>query len=169
MAWCKPGDKPLSEPMMVRLPMHICITWPQWVNLTHWTQAIQSYLHWGTQFFLSLPIALKIWGILAALLSSWLKLGRQYMYEVSYSHSGIFRTKRFCGNMWGRTVTDNLGIHYKFGVYELTTEMCYSYMRNNDQIRGPFQKSNFSITIQIRDWNFAHGMTAVLPWHVQNV
>ena len=26
------GDKPLSEPMMVRLPMHICITRPQWVN-----------------------------------------------------------------------------------------------------------------------------------------
>ena len=23
-----PGDKPLSEPMMVRLPRHICITWP---------------------------------------------------------------------------------------------------------------------------------------------
>ena len=26
------GDRPLSKPMMVRLPMHICITWPQWVN-----------------------------------------------------------------------------------------------------------------------------------------
>ena len=23
MAWCQPGDKPLSEPMMVRLPTHI--------------------------------------------------------------------------------------------------------------------------------------------------
>ena len=32
MAWCQPGDKPLSEPMMVRLPTHICITRPQWVN-----------------------------------------------------------------------------------------------------------------------------------------
>ena len=32
MAWCLPGDKPLSEPMMVRLPTHICITRPQWVN-----------------------------------------------------------------------------------------------------------------------------------------
>ena len=34
MAWCRPGDKPLSEPMMVRLPMLICITRPQWVNRT---------------------------------------------------------------------------------------------------------------------------------------
>ena len=28
----QPGDKPLSEPMMVSLLMHICISWPQWVN-----------------------------------------------------------------------------------------------------------------------------------------
>ena len=32
MAWHQPGNKPLSEPMIVRLPMHICITQPQWVN-----------------------------------------------------------------------------------------------------------------------------------------
>ena len=32
MAWRPPGDKPLSEPMIVRLPMHICVTRPQWVN-----------------------------------------------------------------------------------------------------------------------------------------
>ena len=32
MAWHRPGDKPLSEPMMVRLVMHICITQPRWVN-----------------------------------------------------------------------------------------------------------------------------------------
>ena len=32
MAWRRPGHKPLSEPMMVSLPTHICVTWPQWVN-----------------------------------------------------------------------------------------------------------------------------------------
>ena len=32
MAWCWASDKPLSEPMMVNLLMHICVTWPQWVN-----------------------------------------------------------------------------------------------------------------------------------------
>ena len=32
MAWHRPGDKPLSEPMVVGLLMHICVTWPQWVN-----------------------------------------------------------------------------------------------------------------------------------------
>ena len=34
MAWRRPGDKPLSEPMMVSLPMHICVTRPQWVYKT---------------------------------------------------------------------------------------------------------------------------------------
>ena len=32
MAWRRPGDKPLSEPMMVNLPTHICVSRPQWVN-----------------------------------------------------------------------------------------------------------------------------------------
>ena len=32
MAWLRPSDKPLSEPMMVRLLMHICVTRPQLVK-----------------------------------------------------------------------------------------------------------------------------------------
>ena len=32
MAWRRPGDKPLSEPIVVRLPTHICVTRPQWVK-----------------------------------------------------------------------------------------------------------------------------------------
>ena len=32
MAWRRPGDKPLSEPMVVSLLMHICVARPQWVN-----------------------------------------------------------------------------------------------------------------------------------------
>ena len=32
MAWHWPGDKPLSEPMMVCLLTYICITRPQWVK-----------------------------------------------------------------------------------------------------------------------------------------
>ena len=33
MAWRRPGYKPLSEPMVVSLPTHICFTWPQWVKM----------------------------------------------------------------------------------------------------------------------------------------
>ena len=32
MAWRRPGDKPLSEPMMFSLLTHICVTRSQWVN-----------------------------------------------------------------------------------------------------------------------------------------
>ena len=32
IAWRPPGDKPLSGPMMVKLPTHICVTRPQWVK-----------------------------------------------------------------------------------------------------------------------------------------
>ena len=32
MAWRRQGDKPLSEPVVVSLLTHICVTRPQWVN-----------------------------------------------------------------------------------------------------------------------------------------
>ena len=32
MSWRRPRDKPLSEPMMVKLPTHICVNRFQWVN-----------------------------------------------------------------------------------------------------------------------------------------
>ena len=34
MAGRRLGDKPLSEPMMVRLPMHIYVTRPQWFQIS---------------------------------------------------------------------------------------------------------------------------------------
>ena len=38
MALRRPGDKPLSEAMMVNLPTHVCVSRPQWVNHhTKWT------------------------------------------------------------------------------------------------------------------------------------
>ena len=43
-AWRRRGDKPLSEPMMVNLLTHICVTRPQWLKvagsrwLNHWWQ-----------------------------------------------------------------------------------------------------------------------------------
>ena len=37
------GDKPLSESMMIRLPMHTCVTRPQWVNT--WNLKGQEWQH----------------------------------------------------------------------------------------------------------------------------
>ena len=35
MAWRRSGDKPLTEPMMVSLLTHICVTRPQWVTIKY--------------------------------------------------------------------------------------------------------------------------------------
>ena len=44
MAWCRPVDKPLPERMMVRLPMHICITRSQWdIQKIHITIVLLPY------------------------------------------------------------------------------------------------------------------------------
>ena len=42
MAWRRPGDKPLSEPMMTRLPTHICVTRHQWVKCNIWSYSIND-------------------------------------------------------------------------------------------------------------------------------
>ena len=49
MAWRRPGDKPLSEPMVVRLPTHICVTRSEWVKLRDRNKILRggdlSHLH----------------------------------------------------------------------------------------------------------------------------
>ena len=40
MAWRRPGAKPLSEPMMVSLLTHICVTRPQWVKKSQYCEAL---------------------------------------------------------------------------------------------------------------------------------
>ena len=47
MAWRHPGDKPISEPMMVSLPTHICITRPQRVNSWNASIYFESWLWVG--------------------------------------------------------------------------------------------------------------------------
>ena len=50
MAWRRPGEKPLSEPMMVILLTHICVTRPQWVKIQVWR--IMYWWEWWTDFAL---------------------------------------------------------------------------------------------------------------------
>ena len=54
MAWRRPGGKPLSEPVMVSLLTHICVTLPQWVNhamwSTWWFNDYPWYMIWSKNF-----------------------------------------------------------------------------------------------------------------------
>ena len=43
MAWCRPGDKPLSDPMLVFVLTHTCVTRPQWVKHDSVIEFISSY------------------------------------------------------------------------------------------------------------------------------
>ena len=46
MAWHLPGNKLLSEPMMVTLLMHIRLTLPQWVGYAHMTSWTEIRIHY---------------------------------------------------------------------------------------------------------------------------
>ena len=45
MVWHWPGDQPLSEPMMVKLMMHICIKWPQWFKMHNLGYTCAAYFY----------------------------------------------------------------------------------------------------------------------------
>ena len=51
MAWRWWGDQPLSEPMMVSLLTHICITWPEWVKDVPLTTSSTSNSHQHDSLF----------------------------------------------------------------------------------------------------------------------
>ena len=54
MAWRRPGEKPLPEPMMVNLPTHICIARPQWDNRMRTSTCFVFYVSINLYHFLLL-------------------------------------------------------------------------------------------------------------------
>ena len=64
MAWRRVGDKPLSEPMMVRSPTHICVTRPQWVNMLLpgvWCLLLTTYPLYLDPRLTKLWVGLYVW------------------------------------------------------------------------------------------------------------
>ena len=60
MAWRWPGDKPLSEKMMVSLLTHIYVTRPQWVNGTGKIPVTEGTIPTKTRLIEHLPTA-AVW------------------------------------------------------------------------------------------------------------
>ena len=56
MAWRRPGDKPLSKPMMISLLTHICVTRPQWAK---------------AQIMKSISLCIKLTALFAPYISSY--------------------------------------------------------------------------------------------------
>ena len=66
MAWCRPGDKPLSEPMIVSLPTHICVTRPQWIIWHLNLDSLRGYLRTRSYTHISKPcnqLYRGLWGL----------------------------------------------------------------------------------------------------------
>ena len=51
MAWRRPGHKPLSEPVMVSLLTHICVTWPQWVDKSIYSYRSICHMAWKVEVY----------------------------------------------------------------------------------------------------------------------
>ena len=86
MAWPRSGDKPLSEPMVGRLPTHICVTRPQWVkedfyDLCHLSAEMQIYFHVSYYILCFLKYIQHSKGV-----SEWLSLSRAVDKEVPVIH-----------------------------------------------------------------------------------
>ena len=82
MAWCVPCDRPLSEPMMVSLPTHICATRHQWVKA-------------GVKLFLKRPVVMIFVTIIGIFMS--------ILYFLNYNYR-LWVTKKFwfckCVTTW---------------------------------------------------------------------
>ena len=62
IAWCWPGNKPLSEPMMVRLPIHICVIQPEWAKRFLREPHMRGYMAVKCQhLIISMIIRCKSW------------------------------------------------------------------------------------------------------------
>ena len=85
MAWRQPGDKPLSEPMMVSLLTHICVTWPQWVKY---------FLQHTNYFHLQLLFQQQLYHITLHLVS--ISVGPQrYIYQFMLEAEGNYVASKY--------------------------------------------------------------------------
>ena len=104
MAWHRPGDKPLSEPMMVSLLKHICVTRPQWVKFTsmfyccHWSvfrTMASGYTH---QFWvIAWMVRTLLWGqgrTFVTLLAMWPspKVNNMAVKQLFHEHNLILQS-----------------------------------------------------------------------------
>ena len=125
MAWRRPGDKPLSEPMMVSSLTHICVTRPQWVMLIHasrrglWWQKIvrsTSQPHWkifGNGIIFLMEIVVVLWFEALVQIMAWHRAGDKSLYEPMMA----WFTAHICVTLPGWVKHDHLAMDALLTVY----------------------------------------------------
>ena len=79
MVWRRPGDKPLSEAMLVSLLTHKCVTRPQWVKSVG-------------------LLTLKIWLDLERIIQLvWYSVAEKLSWSIRHLSDGLYI---FCSNLW---------------------------------------------------------------------
>ena len=116
MAWLRPGDKPLSELMMVSLLTHICVTRPQWVNGMYWCLYIEDssqnygFLWYNKQVskaWMYNHIPQFMWDIITCPWASYLLLAHMFSY-VQYKALDITTQQRFLRQFLIRNGTSHI-------------------------------------------------------------
>ena len=86
MAWRRPGDKPLSQPMMFKLLTHICVTRPQWVEAhNRYTDSGEHLKHFR---FIKSWLETGYFDI-----SSWQKILGKQSYRVTHFRSILVKSR----------------------------------------------------------------------------
>ena len=108
MAWRRPGDKPLSEPMLVKSLTHICVTQPQWVNsLRHAGQCV--YVSELVQITACRPVprqainwtkadVLSIRSLETNLHETWIKI-HIFSFRKTHLQKSSAKSQRFCSDI----------------------------------------------------------------------
>ena len=85
MDWRRPGDKPLSEPMMVSVLTHLCVTRPQWIKKNAIkTNVFDNFVQLALVVLsVEISLLLQLWRVLD------FELGRVFQIKMMYTIKGV--------------------------------------------------------------------------------
>ena len=103
MAWHRPGDKPLSEPMLVRSLTHICVTRPQWVDSLAPGKFERKFRHVISKQIL----VIDGWGICCEIALIWMSLDFTYYQSTLVQAMAWCRqaTSHYLSQCWPRSLS----------------------------------------------------------------
>ena len=93
MAWCRSGDKPLSKPIMVSLPTHICVTRPQWVKDMTLGLISSGIMYSNTVIYEVCFLHSHIWWLFNVL--PWLLRNFRYLRETCNNDAKYHEARRY--------------------------------------------------------------------------
>ena len=170
MAWRRPGDKPLSRPMMVGLLTHVCATWPQWVKRARWKFPViqmSSSVYWANItsddnleaiFILRWPPGYhQKWSSIGIPM---LKIRRSrdhliFKMEIPYLGKTVFILKRGPGSLHSLGIiieaSSYIHIHHWNGSIHQSQTNAYELLIGLSGVKHKFVKT-LHLNIQLRKW-----------------